>query len=53
MAKNVATGVTVALLILMVVLAYGQKHHECWKGHLIKRHSIKVFEPCGSVSPQM
>ncbi len=48
MVKNIVDGFVVAALIVMVLLAFGQEHHECWNGHL-----IKAFKPCGSVSPSM
>jgi hypothetical protein len=54
MIKNIVAGLVVAALIFMAVLAYAQKHHECWNGHLKRHHGlIKAFKPCGSVSPQM
>jgi hypothetical protein len=58
MAKNIAVGFTIAGLILMGVLAFAQKHHECWNGHLLAafRHGhghFTAFSPCGSLSPSM
>jgi hypothetical protein len=62
MAKNIALGFTISGLILMVLLAFAQEHHECLQGHLIVRehlmrgHLIKAFKgfrACGSVSPSM
>ena len=44
MVKNVVTGFVVAALILMVFLAYAQKHPRCVGGY-----SITTHEPCGSV----
>jgi hypothetical protein len=50
MTKNIVAGCTLGALILMVWLAYNQKHHVCWNGHLIERgHFIKGLR-CGSVS---
>jgi hypothetical protein len=49
-AKNIVAGCTLGALILMVWLAYNQKHHVCWNGHLIERgHFIKGLR-CGSAS---
>lgn len=46
MVKNIVAGCTLVTLIIMVLLAYAQKHDEfCRHGHLIKSHA-----PCGSVS---
>ena len=58
MTKKIVAGCTLVALIFMVILAYAQGQHECWKGHHVKTlvehgHLIKAFKPCGSVSPQM
>jgi hypothetical protein len=45
MVKNIVAGCTLVALIIMVLLAYAQKHEKCWEGHL-----IKSLKPCGSVS---
>jgi hypothetical protein len=53
MVKNIVAGLVVVVLIVMVVLAYAQQHHECWHGHLLKRwhgHLLNLG-PCGSVDP--
>jgi len=41
---------------MMGALAFAQKHHECWNGHLVAafRHGhFTAFSPCGSLSPSM
>jgi hypothetical protein len=48
MVKNIVAGLTLAGLILLVVLAYAQKHEACWEGH-----RLKSFKPCGSLSSQI
>ena len=62
MAKNIALGFTITGLIVMVLLAFAQEHHECLNGHLIVREHIlrghlikgfRAFRACGSVSPSM
>jgi hypothetical protein len=45
MLKNLVAGCVLAALIIMGLLAFAQKHEECWHGRL-----IKTFKPCGSVS---
>jgi hypothetical protein len=45
MMKNLVTGGVIAVLIIMGLLAYAQKHGECWHGRL-----IKTLKPCGSMS---
>ena len=45
MVKNIVAGFTLVALIIMVLLAYAQKHEACWQGH-----RIKSLKPCGSVS---
>ena len=48
MVKNIVAGCVVVALILMVLLAYAQEHHECFHGHLLKN-----LGPCGSLSPSI
>jgi hypothetical protein len=48
MVKNLVAGCVVVALIFMGLLAYAQKHEECWHGHL-----LKALKPCGSVSSEM
>ncbi|WP_407174239.1 hypothetical protein [Bradyrhizobium sp. STM 3562] len=48
MIKNIVVGCTIVSLMFMVLLAFAQEHHECWNGHL-----VKIFKPCGSLSPSM
>jgi len=45
MVKNIVAGCVVVALIFMGLLAYAQKHEECWHGRL-----IKTLKPCGSMS---
>ena len=45
MVQNLVTGLVVVALIIMVVLAYAQKHEGCLHGR-----SLQTFKPCGSVS---
>ena len=46
--KNIVAGIVVAALSFMILLAYAQEHHECWRGHI-----IKTLKPCGSISPEI
>jgi hypothetical protein len=48
MMKKLATGCVLALVIIIGLFVYAQRHEECQHGHL-----LKTFEPCGSVSPEM
>jgi hypothetical protein len=53
MTKNIVAGFILAALILMGLLAFSQRHRECWNGHLIARgHLIKGLS-CGSVTPSI
>ena len=45
MMKNLVAGFVLAAFIIMGLLAFAQKHEECWHGHL-----LKTLKPCGSVS---
>jgi len=45
MMKNLVPGFVLVALIIMGLLAYAQKHEECWHGHW-----IKSLKPCGSIS---
>jgi hypothetical protein len=56
MTEKFVRGFVIVALVVMVMLSYAQKHHECLNGHLIKAFEqghLKAFEPCGSVSPEM
>jgi hypothetical protein len=48
MVKNVVAGCILAALIFMGLLAFAQKHEECWHGRL-----LKSLKPCGSLSTTM
>jgi hypothetical protein len=48
MVKNVVAGCILAALIFMGLLAFAQKHEECWHGRL-----LKSLKPCGSLSTSM
>jgi hypothetical protein len=45
MVPNLVRALVVVALIIMVVLAYAQKHEGCLHGR-----SLQTFQPCGSVS---
>jgi hypothetical protein len=45
MMTNLVSGLVLAALLLMGVLAYAQKNEGCLHGR-----SINTFKPCGSVS---
>ena len=45
MVQNIVTGFVIVALIVMVTLAYAQKHEGCLSGR-----SLQTFKPCGSVS---
>ena len=57
MMKNVVAGCVAAALIVLALIGFAQKHHECWNGHVLKNwraHALhKTLEPCGSVSPSI
>jgi hypothetical protein len=44
MIQNVVAGFVLMALVVMVVLAYAQKHEGCLGGR-----SLQTFQPCGSV----
>jgi len=44
MTQNIVAGLVVVALILMGLLAWTQKHEECFHGHILKK-----LKPCGSV----
>ncbi len=50
--QNFVTGCTVVALGAMVLLAYSQKHHQCWNGHVLEdlREHVLTHQPCGSLS---
>src|SRR5262245_12234920 len=48
MVKNLVAGCVIAALIVMGLLAFAQKHEECWHGRL-----LKTFKPCGSISSSL
>jgi hypothetical protein len=43
MMQNIVIGFVIVALIVMVTLAYAQKHEGCLRGH-----SLQTFKPCGS-----
>jgi capsular polysaccharide biosynthesis protein len=45
MMRNVVAGLVLVGLMIIGVLAFAQKHHDCLHGR-----SIKDFKPCGSMS---
>jgi hypothetical protein len=45
MMKNLVTGLVLASLMIMVLLAFAQKHEGCLHGR-----SINTLKPCGSAS---
>jgi hypothetical protein len=45
MMKNLVAGCVIAVLIIMGLLAYAQKHEGCLHGR-----SLQTFKPCGSMS---
>ena len=53
MMQNVVALCTAVALMILVVIGFAQKHHECWNGHVLKNwraHSLhKTVERCGSV----
>ncbi len=53
--QNFVTGCVVVAVGFMVLLAYSQKHHQCWNGHVLKdvREHVLTHEPCGSMSPSI
>jgi len=44
MTKDIVAGFVIVALILMGLLAWTQKHEECFHGHILKK-----LKPCGSV----
>jgi hypothetical protein len=46
MIKNLVAGSVLVAVMIMGLLAYAQKHEECWHGRL-----LKALKPCGSMSP--
>jgi hypothetical protein len=52
MMQNFVTGCVVFAVGIMVVLAYSQKHHQCWNGHVQQdlREHVLSHQPCGSLS---
>jgi hypothetical protein len=57
MVRNIVAGCVAAALIVMALIGFAQKHHECWNGHVLKNwrhaHVLITREPCGSVSPSI
>jgi hypothetical protein len=45
MIEKAVQGFVIVALMIMVMLAYAQKHEGCVRGR-----SLQTFEPCGSVS---
>jgi hypothetical protein len=48
MVQNIVSGFVVVALIVMVTLAYAQKHEGCLRGR-----SLQTLQPCGSVGSDM
>jgi hypothetical protein len=48
MMENIVRGFVIVALIIMVTLAYAQKHEGCLRGR-----SLETFQPCGSVGFDM
>jgi hypothetical protein len=48
MTEKFVAGFVVLALIIMVMLAYAQKHEGCLRGH-----SLQTFKPCGSADVQI
>ena len=48
MMKSIVAGCVIAVLICMFLLAYAQRHDECWHGRI-----LGTIRPCGSVSPKI
>jgi hypothetical protein len=48
MTRNIVAGLVLMGLMMIGVLAFAQKHHDCLHGR-----SIKDFKPCGSVDTSM
>jgi hypothetical protein len=44
MTKDIVAGFVIVALILMSLLAWTQKHEECFHGRILKK-----LKPCGSV----
>lgn len=53
--QSFINGCVIAAVAVMVWLAYSQKHHQCWNGHIVqdwRQHVLKkTDEPCGSMGP--
>lgn len=48
MAENIVRGFVIVAVIIMVTLAYAQKHDGCLRGR-----SLQTLKPCGSASVDM
>jgi len=50
--QNFVTGCVVVAVGFMVLLAYSQKHHQCWNGHVLEdlHEHVLTHQPCGSLS---
>jgi hypothetical protein len=48
MVQKIVIGFVIVALMIMVSLAYAQKHEGCLRGR-----SLQTFKPCGSVSVDM
>ena len=48
MTEKFVIGFVIVALIIMVTLAYAQKHEGCLRGR-----SLETFKPCGSVGINM
>jgi hypothetical protein len=49
MIERLIQGFVIVALVMMIMLAYAQKHEGCFRGR-----SLETFKPCGSVdAPDM
>jgi hypothetical protein len=48
MTEKFVRGFVIVALVVMVILAYAQKHEGCLRGR-----SLETFQPCGSVGVDM
>jgi hypothetical protein len=48
MMQNIVAGLVVVALIFMALIAWSQKHEECFHGHILGK-----LKPCGSVEHEI
>lgn len=57
MAQNIVAGCVAVALIILALIGYAQKHHQCWNGHVVKNwrqgHVLITRERCGYPSPSI